>query len=451
MYIVIVGDGKVGYTLAEYAVREGYNVVVIDSNSEVLHNASEALDVICVKGNGCSSRVQLEAGVANADVLVAATSSDETNMICCLIAKKIGAKNTIARIRNPEYAGDLKMLQQELGLSMVINPEQTAAYEISRLLRFPAAANIETFQRGRVEMVEFRLSPDSSLAGRKIADIPPSFKDRALFCAVTRDGTAYIPDGSFVLMPDDHVHVCGDINILYRFFKHLGLKNERPHDIIIIGGGRITYYLTHYLNQSGMTARIIELNKKRCETLCELLPENLVIHGDGTEQVILESEGIDTAGAFIALTDRDEENIIASMLAKNKRVPKIITKVNRNSYAGIMSESGIDSVVCPKNMTAGHIMTHLRGLDKSRDIEVETLQEIVGGRILALEFAPGCDFRRYGVKLSELSLKHDLLIAVIVRDGKIIIPSGHDVIKRTDRIIVVTLARDITCLNDILR
>lgn len=451
MRIVIVGDGKVGYTLAEMLSQEKHDVVIIDSDSQVLRNASDALDVICVTGNGASSRVQLEAGVQEADVLVAATSSDEINMVSCLVAKKLGAKHTIARIRNPEYSSDLKMLQEELGLSMVINPEQTAADEIARLLRFPAAANIDTFVRGRVELVEFRLLPEDDIVGLQLRSLPKKYADNILICAVERDDEVIIPGGQFELQVDDMLHIIGNTESVTRFFKQLGRYTAKLKDILIIGGGRISYYLAKYIESAGMQLRIVEINPARASTLSELLPHSLIICGDGTEQELLDSEGLETADAFVALTDRDEENIITAMYAMRKGVPKVIAKLNRTNYLDIIGDMGIDSVVSAKLLTADHILHYVRAMENSRDWEIETLYRIVDGKAEAMEFASARGFEQCGVPISQLELKKNLLIAVIVRDGKVIIPRGWDMIQKNDRVIVVTTDPTLREINHILR
>ena len=336
MNIIIVGDGKVGYTLAEHLSQEEHNVTIIDTNDEALRRASESLDVMCVKGNGATLSALKEAGTENADVIIAATSLDEVNMICCRTAKRLGAQYAIARVRSVEYALELSMLKQDLGIDMVINPENATAVEISRLLRFPSAANIETFCRGRVELMGFRVQADDFFAGHPLSASARHIQELPmLFCAAERGEQVIIPDGSFVPQAEDRLYLIGQPTGLTDFFKLLGRYTPKVRKVFIVGGGRITHYLTVILERLDMRVKIVERNMERCRQLSEVLPHTMVLCGDGTDQELLEQEDLADSDAFISLTDRDEDNLIISLYAMQQGMKKVIAKCNRENYAGI--------------------------------------------------------------------------------------------------------------------
>ncbi|MDR2908599.1 MAG: Trk system potassium transporter TrkA [Oscillospiraceae bacterium] len=452
MNIIIVGDGKVGYTLADQLGMEGHNITVIDRNEKNLRHTMETLDVMGVLGNGASSSVQMEAGVQNADIVIASTSADETNMICCLTAKSLGAKNTIARIRNPEYMAQLGMLKEQFGLSMTVNPELEAAREIARVIKFSPAAGIETFSKGRVELIEFRLGDNCLLAGKKLSELHLATDTRVLICAVNRDDEVIIPDGSFVLNAGDHIHITGETRDISKFLRSIG-ENEgfKIRAIMIVGGGRIGYYLAKMLDDRGIDIKIIEINEARCEELSDLLPRAAIVCGDGSEIELLESEGLEDMDAFVALTGFDEENLIMSMVANHKKVPKIVTKTGRFKYVSLINRMGIDTVVNPKMTTASQIVQYVRSMQNSVSLSnIKTLHKIVDGKAEAVEFAANGNTRHLDVPLSKLSLKKNLLIAVLVRAGKVIIPHGKDSIQKGDSVIVVTGgSHHLRDLNDI--
>ncbi|MFV0399268.1 MAG: Trk system potassium transporter TrkA [Oscillospiraceae bacterium] len=326
MKIIIVGDGKVGHTLSQQLVQEGHDITVIDNNSEILDTAMESLDIIGIHGNGASVEVLKEAGVSTADLLIAATSADELNMLCCLTAKHLGVGKTIARVRNPEYRSQLQMLQNEFGLSMVINPELEAAREISRVIKFPPASRIDTFTRGQVELVEYRIPEHSLLAGMKLLELPSLSGTKVLICAVERAGAVHIPNGGFVLRAGDRIHLTGQGKEIARFLGHVDDVKFKIRTILIVGGGRIAYYLCNMLEDKYFHIKIVEKNRERAEELCELFPKVTVIHGDGADIELLEAEGLADTDAFIALTNMDEENLVTSIMADQHDIPKIITK-----------------------------------------------------------------------------------------------------------------------------
>ena len=431
MKIVIVGNGKVGFSLAEQLVREKYDVVIVDLREDTLRRAADALDIMSVKGNGISAATLIEAGAPDADLLVAATNSDEINMVCCLTAKHLGAKYAIARIRNPEYNTGLSDLKRNMGIDMVINPENATAVEISRLLRFPPAANIETFCRGRVELIGFRLLEEDFLVNRPLHALSDQVKQLSLlFCAVERPGgEVVIPNGSFVPQAGDKLYLIGRPSSLDQFFRLLGRYSPKVKSVFIVGGGKISLYLSAVL-------------EKR-------LPHTTVICGDGTDQELLESERMTASDAFVALTDRDEDNLILSLYAMQKGVQKVVTKSNRQNYAGIAQTIGLDSVISPKLITAAQILQVVRGMQNSQGSVMNTLYRIDDGSAEAMEFTASANTRHLGVPLKDLQLRKGILIAVLARGGDIIIPEGSSSIREGDSVILISRDLRILDLNDI--
>jgi trk system potassium uptake protein TrkA len=448
--IIIVGDGKVGFTLAEHLSQEKHDVTVIDTNDDALKRASEALDVMCVKGNGASISALRESGVDTADVIIAATSMDEVNMVCCLTAKRLGAKYTIARVRNVEYALELSTLKKELGIDLVINPENATAVEIARLLRFPPAANIETFYRGRVELIGFRVQEGDFLAGQPlVAQANRIQMLPMLLCAAEREGDVIIPDGSFIPQVGDRLYIIGQPAGLNAFFKMLGRYTPKIKDVFLVGGGRITHYLTGILENLGMRVKIVEKNMERCRHLSEVLPRTTIICGDGTDQELLESENVAHTDAFIALTDRDEDNLIISLYAMQQGIHKVIAKSNRQNYAGIAQAVGLDSIISPKLITANQILQVVRGIKNSKGSVMNALYKIADGSAEAMEFVANETTRHLGVALKDLRLKRGILVAVLVHQSRIIIPDGSSAIHQGDTVIIVSRNQRILDINDI--
>lgn len=451
MKIIIVGGGKVGYTLAQQLTTENHDITLIDNDAEVLTHADETLDIMCIKGNGASVEILKQANISEADLLIAVTDSDELNMICCVIGKKLGAKHTIARIRNTDYSNEYKMLKQELELDMVINPEMDAAEELARMIQFPTATDdVETFANKRLEMVEFRVLETDPIIGIKLMDLIKSLPSKVLFCAVRRDDEIVIPKGNFSFKENDTVYVIGERKDISKFFNYLGRTTHKIKNITIIGGSRIAIYLTWLLDEMGIHTKIIELNKDRCVLLSELLPNTLIICGDGTDQEVLDNENIKSADATIALTDMDEENLISSLYALQCGVPKVILKINRTNYIPIVKKLGLDSVISPKLTTANNILRYVRALDNSQGIAVEKLYKILDDEAEVAEFTAKYSPNINNIKLKDLKLKKDVLIAALVRNKKIIIPFGDDFIKEGDIVIVVTKKGFITDLSEIL-
>ena len=449
MKVVIVGNGKVGNSLAERLSSEGHDVVVIDNDPDNLKNSDTRMDIITVLGNGVSYTVQLEAGVPKADLLVAATPSDECNMLCCLVAHKLGAQHTIARVRNPEYAQQLVLMREDLGLTMAVNPELAASKEIARILAFPSATKIETFCKGRVELCEFTVPQGSPLHDLPLSSLYSKYRLKVLVCTVQRGDKVIIPQGDFTLQAGEHIGITASPAEIAAFFKAIDLTREKIRSVLVVGGSRIAYYLTRQLLDMGMDVTVVERDHKRCLELCEYFPKAIVIEGDGSDHELLMEEGLDKADAFVALTGNDEENILLSLFASASQVSKTITKVNRTALLKIAQQLPLDSVVSPKAVVTNQILQYARALDNSKGSNVETLYRMVGDRVEALEFFIAEGFDKHSVPLRDLPLGKDLLIACIIRKGKVIIPGGRDTIEIGDSVVVVTTKPFMKDIGDI--
>ncbi len=450
MRIVVIGIGKVGSTVAEYLEKEGHEVVVVDQRQSVVEWMTSRYDVLGVCGNGASVEVQKEAGINRAKLVVALTSSDEFNILCCIIARKNGAEHVIARVRNPDYFKQMPFLQGELGLSMAVNPEMEAADAISRMLRFPSAAKLEVFAKGRLEMAEVTLPRNCLLDGVSLRELPGKIGAQVLVCAVRRGAEVIIPTGSFVLQGGDHINLSATHKDMNDFFKRMGLYRDRVRSVLIVGGGRIAYYLAIQLLRIGIRVKIVEQDEKTCENLNDLLPKAEVLHGDGTDQELLVEEGIGSADACVALTGVDEENIIVSMFAGTQHVKKVITKVNRPNLLDIMRSVGIESVISPRSVTGERILRYVRAISNSRGSRVQTLYRLLDGQMEALEFEVGQQARFVRKTLQELTFREGVLIAGIVRDGRLIHPQGSDYMLPGDLVTVVTTIPGLQDLGDTL-
>jgi len=453
MNIIIVGCGKVGYTIAKYLSEEGNDLVMIDTKIDTFDKIVETLDVMVVRGNGLSGKVLEEANVRNADLAICVTSSDETNILCCMTAKRLGAKYVIARVRDPEYALELDHLKKDLGLDMIINPEQQAAFEIARLVRFPSASGIETFVGGRVEIISFRVAEDSRLANKSILQSFSKRRPDVLLTSVERKSEAIVPHGDFVLLADDIVRVMGHPTAISDFFKDLGLVTNKVKDATVIGGGKITFYLADILARHNVKLKIIEIDEEKCRRLSEEIPDAIVIQGDGTDEDILKSENIGQSGVLICLTDRDEENLVVALYSRQCGVPKTILKLNHINLE-LVRNLGFDSVICPKNITAYKIIQYVRGLKNSEGSSlIQTMYKIVEtetDRIEALEFNVSANAKYLRVPLRDLRIKKGILVGCIVRRGNIIIPSGLTEIHEKDSVIVIAKNEELVSLDDIL-
>lgn len=451
MQIVIIGDGKVGHKLAVQLSEEDYDIVLIDQNAGKLKEALNRLDIICITGNGADAEIQKQAEVDRSDLVIACASTDEFNMLSCLLAKRLGAKHTIARVRNPIYYQQIDLLRSDLRLSMAVNPELSAANEIARILLFPAASKVETFMKGRAELVEHVLKAGNPLAGLSLAEIDRRFKIDMLVCAVKRGNSVFIPDGDFVLQEDDRLHIAAGHHDLRSFFKSMGKKSTKVKRVMICGGGNVCFYLSRQLLQAGMQVKIIERSEEKCEYLCELLPKATVIQGDAADHDLLIEEGIGESDAVVALTGMDEENIIMSLFAKAQGVDKIIAKVNEDSRAQMVEGLGIDSIVSVKSAAADEIVNYVRAMKNSySSANVETSYRLLGGKVEAMEFIIRKECSFTNVALKDLPTKPNHLIACIGRGRKVIIPGGDDHMEVGDSVIVVTKEHTINEFTDIL-
>ena len=439
MKIVIIGSGKVGSKISQQLAVEGHDVVVIDNDPIKINELSNNQDVMCIEGNAVSFDVQQQAGVPDADLVIACTDSDEINMISCLLAKKHGAQRTIARVRNPEYYDQLPFIKEEMGLSMSINPEMMAADMISRVLLFPAANSVESFAGGNVELMEFVLSKNNPLVGMSLLDINSTFKVKVLIVAIKRGEEVIIPTGEDVLQPDDHIFVASSHEEIQSLVKDIDLFRSKISSVIIVGGSRISYYLAKRLIGHGMTVKIIENDYDKCVRMSQLLPNAMVIHANGSDENVLNEEGIGNADAFVAMTGLDEVNIIMSIYAKKRGVPKVITKVTQITFYRTLENLGLDTIVSPKSLTADQILRYVRAMNESSGSDtVESLLRFVDERLEAAEFIINNNAKYVGVPLKDLKMKKGFLVASIVRGKRIIIPGGNDMLQLGDTVVIVT-------------
>ncbi len=451
MKIIVVGCGKVGAALIAQLSQEGHDISVIDVDSGVVTDISNNYDVLGLVGNGASHAVQMEAGIETADLLIAATDSDELNLLCCLIAKKAGGCSTIARVRNPVYNGEIGFIKEELGLSLTVNPEMAAATEAARVLRFPSAVQIETFAKGRVEIVKVRIPEGSVLDNCPLAQIHKRTGTDVLICTVERGGQVEIPNGAFVLKAGDVISIVASRQNTRDFVSRIGLKSRRVRDCIIIGGGKIAFYLAQQLIESGIRVKIIEKDRDRCEELCAALPKAVIINADAANQHILMEEGVRECESFVTLTGMDEENLFLSLFAQECSKAKVITKVDRLDFDEIIKRLDLGTLVHPKNITADNIIRYVRAMQNSIGSNVESLYKIIENKVEALEFKIQPDSPVVGIPLSQLKVKPGVLIACITKDGKTAIPNGNSVIKEGDSVVVVTSHLGFGDIRDILR
>ena len=447
MNIIIVGAGKVGYTLAKYLSGEMENITIIDNDHEALERINNNLDVMCIKGNCTSLKVLNEAGIKEADLLISVTNSDELNMLCSLAGKKLGAKHTVARVRTPDYDEDITLLTEAVGIDLVINPEKAAAIEIAKLIKYPSVCSIDDFSDGKVNLVEFKASDDTGLIGKRISDID-FVKGNVLFCGIEKDDEVIIPNGDYIFHKDDRIYVIGEHKKIQEVFKKLGKYNKKVKNSMIIGGGKISYYLTKIISEAGVNCRIIEKDIKKCEELTEILPEAIIINGDGMDQDLLLSENLDEMDSFITLTGRDEDNLIAALFATNNNVKNVITKITRDNYNDIAKTIGINSIISPKLATAYKIIKYVRSLNSSRQCCIENIYKICNEKAEAIEFIVNERTKNRDEKLKNIKFNDYSLVAIIVRNNKIIIPTGDESLKLNDRVIIVT-KKTIFNINDI--
>ncbi len=451
MKIMVMGCGKIGTTIVANLVAEGHDVTIVDSDADVVESVSNVHDVIGLCGNGADWETLEEGGIEKTNLFVAVTGSDEQNMLACFMAKKMGAKYTIARIRNPEYNDrSLGFMRQQLGLSMAINPELMAARELYNILKFPSAVKVEAFSRG-LEMVELMLKPDSALDGVPLSQLQAKYKARVLVCIVQRGEDVVIPSGNFVLKGGDHIGITGTPAEIQKFLRGLGWLKKQADSIMILGGSRTSYYLSKMLTESGHHVKLIEKDFDRCRQLSDNLPKTVIIHGDGAQQELLLEEGLSSQDAFVALTGLDEENILISIYATTLSVPTVISKVNRVELANLASKLGLDHLLTPQKCVADILVSYARALENSLGSNVETLYKLMDDKAEALEFNVRPDFKGIKIPLKELELKSNILLAGILRDRRPIIPGGNDMILPGDRVIVIAADHRLNDLSDILK
>ena len=450
MKIIIVGIGKVGYAIAEQMAGENHDLTLVDLNSSALERAEESLDVMCVEGNGASASILLRAGVREANLMIAVSENDEANLICCLMAKKLGAKHTVARVRNPEYFRDAPILRREIGLDMIINPEYASAQEIARILRVPAAFSVESFARGLVELIGLQIAETDGLAGKTLLEYNRQNPNSLLLCAAKRGDEVIVPNGSFVPQVGDKVYAIGTPTETVRVLRSMGRPVAPIRRVSVLGGGRIALYLAWALESTGAHLTIVEQNEEKCLALAEKLPKASVIRGDGTDHELLESEDVLNCDAFVSLTGRDEENLLMALTAQRAGVKKVLPKMSRPNYMDIVRQVGIDTVISPKDITANYISSYVRSLANSQGSVVEGLHKILGGAMEAVEFTATNATHFLNTPLRDLQLRQGLLVAAIVHENKVLIPRGDSEIHVGDRIIVVAKSLFLQDLNDIL-
>ena len=452
MKIIISGCGKIGKTIIKSLLLEGHDVTVIDNDPKVIADITNIYDVIGVCGNGADADILLEADVENAELMVSVTSSDELNMLSCFLAKKLGAKYTVARIRNPEYNDkNLSFVREQMDISLTINPELFAALNLYNLLKLPSAAKVETFSGRKFEIVEIKLKPDSLLDGLKIADLRNKFKAKFLISAVLRNEEAYIPGGNFILKSGDKICISANTIEIVRLMREMGIQQNPAKKIMILGGGKLAFYLAKILSEGNNSVTVVEKNPSVCEAFCEALPKITVVNADGTDQEVLLEEGILSVDAFVSLTGLDEQNILMSAYALSKSVPKVITKINRAELMPLAENWGLDTVVSPKMTVSDIIVRYARALENSQGSSVETLYKLLDDKVEVLEFIVKDDFSAIEIPFKALSLKKNILVAGIMRNRKTIIPSGDDMLLPNDRVIIIAANQHINKLSDILR
>ncbi len=451
MKIIIVGGGKVGKTIAKELAKEKHDIVLIDHHQDVVENLSNSIDVLGVAGNGASMNILLEAGVQDADVLIAVTNADEINMLCCLFAKKANKDlKTIARVRNPIYTNEISYIKEELGLSMTINPEMITAREISRLIRWPSALKVDSFVRGKVELISFAVNDNKNLVNKSIAQIKKEHNGDVLFVGVERKHEAIIPNGDTVILNGDKVSVCGTPIDTSNFLNCIGIYQSPIKNCLIVGGSSTAYYLTQILQKSNIDVVIMDMDAQRCEFLAENLPDASIINSCASDDNVLIEEGLPECDSFCSLTGLDEENVLLSLYAKTISKAKIITKVNHISYDGVLNNLDVGAVVSPKNITANNIIAYIRGLCNSGENEVETMHRILNNKAEALTFMIKEKTKSVGKTLEELKLKDNLIVCVIIRNEKIIVPSGKTTIEIGDNVLVVTTHQGLNTIEDIV-
>ncbi len=448
--IIIVGCGKVGTTLAEQLVKEGHAITVIDKNPKRVQAVTDVCDALGIVGNGASHSLQLEAGIQNADLIISVTDSDELNLLCCTIATQVGNCSAIARVRTPDYSKEVNYLQNKLGLAMIINPEMEAANEAARILYLPSALEVNPFAHNMAEIVKFKIPEGNLLDNMAIFQLGNRIDNDILICAIERNGEIFIPSGNFVLKAGDLLSFIAPIKHTKNFLKEIGFKTNKVKNTMIIGGGKVAYYLAERLIRRGVSVKIIELDKARCEELSLLLPKAIIINGDGTDQDLLLEEGIKDCESFVPLTGIDEENILLTLYAKQVSHAKVITKINRITFSDVIDSLDLGSVLYPRYIIAEAIVAYVRAKKDSLNRNIETLYHMFDSRVEAIEFNVTEESGVTNIPLKDLKLRKGLLVSLINRKGKVLIPKGPDSIQVGDSVVVVTTHSGFSNITDIL-
>ncbi len=448
--IIIVGCGKVGRALVEQLSKEGHYITIIDKNPEKIQSLTNLYDIMGIVGNGASYSVQMEAGIEDADLIISVTDSDELNLLCCTVAKQVGDCSAIARVRTPDYSKEVSYLRDKLGLAMIINPELEAAKEAARILYLPTALEINSFAHGQAELIKIKVPEGNTIDGMTIAHLGRKIAPNILICAVERDGEVTIPAGDFTIQRGDIISFAASRKVAKQFLEDIGFKTNQVGNTMIIGGGKSTYYLAKLLMNMGIEVKIIESNRQKCEELSILLPKAIIINGDGTDEELLKEEGIETAESFVPLTGIDEENVMLTLYARKISKAKVITKINRMTFKTVLNDLDLGSVIYPRYITSEAIVAYVRAKRASRGSDIETLYHIFDSKAEAIEFRIREESSVTDVCLANLSLKKNLLIAFINRNGKIIIPSGNDCIRVGDTVTIVTTHTGLKDIRDIL-
>ena len=450
MNVIIVGCGRVGQTLAEQLINTGNNVTVIDTVYENVKSLTDKVDALGIVGNGASHNTLAEAEVEKADLLIAVTNSDELNLLCCIVARKSSECKVIARVRSHEYYAEADFLKNEIGLAMVINPEFAAAEEIARVLRFPSAISIEAFSKGLVELIKFRLPEESPINGMSVKDVMIKYKSNVLFATIERDEKAHIAKGDFVFEARDIVSIIASPEGAQDLFKNMGYKTNSVRSAMVVGSGEITHYLCSMLEKQKVNLKVIEEDRTKCEKICEAFPYVTVVNSSISNQEIMAEEGLNRVGAFLALSDADEENILLSLYAQSKTKGKIVTKIKRMDYGDVMKKLDLDTVICPENVVSDMILRYIRSLKGTSGSNMEALYNICKGQAEASEFVIRRQSAIVGVPLSKLKFRKNVLIAAIIRAGEVIIPRGYDTIQTGDAVIIVSKITGLHDVTDIL-
>ena len=449
--IIIVGCGKVGANLVDQLSKEGHDITVIDKKAEKIQDITNIYDVMGLVGNGASYSTQMEAGIEETDLIIAVTDSDELNLLCCTVAKRVGKCAAIARVRTPDYSEETGYLREQLGLALIINPELEAAREVARILYLPTALEVNSFAHGQAELVKFKVPEGNLLNGLSLAYLGKNITNDILICAVERNGEVYMPNGDFVLHSGDVVSFVSERHIARDFLKQIGLETRQVKDTMIIGASKAAYYLAKELLNMGISVKIIEKEKENCESLSVKLPKAIIINGDGTDPDILKEEGIETVQSFIPLTGIDEENIMLTLYAKQVSKAKVVTKINRVNYKQVINNLDLGSLVYPKYITSEAIIAYVRAKKNSMGSNIETLYHMFDSRVEAIEFIVEENSKVSGVPIKDLKLKKDVLISFINHNGHIIIPTGNDEIEDGDTVMIVTKNTGFTGIDDIVR